>query len=234
MPKLTKRLVDAAETSPGRILRLGQRDPRLRPAGAAERAQGLRGPVSRRTTLAADQPRAQHCPDLRAGAQPGHHHRCRRAQRRGSSRRARRRAQGDHGEGTGRAVRQGAHRDPREGQHGEGVSPEPAALHPTRARPTDGHGHHTGGRGEVPPRPPPHPLSGEPLPRSGLEDVQPLRDVGPTSGRHQSAQAHPEIPRGKARALPRARPNCAGSARCCARWRPKGWSCPRRSLPRVC
>ena len=193
---------------PHRVLCLGQRDPGLRAAGAAEWADKLRGPVSRRTPLPPDQPWRRHGPDLRTGPQPRHLDRRRRAQWHGPRRRAGRSAQGHHCEGAGRAVRDGTHRDPREGQHREGISPEPRTLHPAGTRPDPGHGRHPGRRCEIPPRPPPHPLSGEPLPRGDLQDVQPRRDVGPASGRDEPAQAHPQVPRGKARALP----ECGGAA----------------------
>ena len=87
---------------------------------------------------------------------------------------------------------------------------------------------------QAPSRPPAHPLRRQSLPGDDLQDVQPRRDVGPASGRHQSAQAHQEIPGGEARAVPEPRRTASVSARCCARWSRKASSSPPPSPPFAC
>jgi hypothetical protein len=218
MPKLTKRIVDAAEAQPTEFFVWDSASP-ASACGAAERAQGLRGAIPRRTPLAPDQPRAQHGADLRAGAHPGHHHRRRRAQRRGSGRRARCRAQGDHGQGTGGAVRQGAYRHPREGKHGEGISPQPqrfilpalgqlAVTGITRADVAKFH----------------HDLRHIPYQANRcLEVVSKMFSLWPRCGAcartaRTRASTSGNTPR-KSASGSSAPPNCAGSARCCGRWR---------------
>jgi hypothetical protein len=58
-----------------------------------------------------------------------------------------------------------------------------------------GHRHHVGGRGEVPSRPPPHALSGEPLPRSGLEDVHGSSSVSQSGLREGGERSRRRFPR---------------------------------------
>ena len=205
MGKLTKRSDRGAGAERNRLHRLGQRRPRLRRPGDAVGPQELRSAVSRRPTVAADGAGLRQRRHAGAGAHDGDPAPRRAAPGRRSAGRARRRPRRGDGEGSRRPVRCRAHRRAPEALDAEGVPAKPQEVHPALLRqPADRRGQPRGGR-PLPSQVPARALPGQPLPGDPLEDVQSRRAVGLAAGRLQPAQAHQEVPRGEARAVPERR-----------------------------